>query len=40
MAAFVELWDNRHTLIENYDHWKHEDHANFGKPFERFLFNR
>ena len=24
-------------LIEAYEHWKHEDHANFAKPFAKFL---
>lgn len=27
----------REELVHQYEHWKHDDHKNFGKPFERFL---
>jgi len=33
-SALVRDWDE---LAAEYEHWQHEDHANFGKPFDVFL---
>ena len=41
-AAAKELYGDEtpefESLKHDFEHWKHEDHANFAKPFDRFLF--
>ncbi|MBP87917.1 MAG: ATP synthase F0 subunit A [Planctomycetaceae bacterium] len=36
-APAALLGNSKRQVLDEYEHWKHEDHANAGKPFDRFL---